>query len=138
MTEQRFDIAFSSKEIVREPAGPITASKTELKRIARFVKGRQRCVLNFTCVAKLEDVIHVTVNADRAGDPKTRCSTSGGVLASGPCFTVRYSSVTQTTVSLSSTESWAKVFTKGCVEALYVKHLPEHQTARTCHDCSLD
>ena len=47
MTEQRFDIAFNTKEIMREAAGPITASKTKLKRIACYLKGRQRCVLNF-------------------------------------------------------------------------------------------
>ena len=61
---------------------------------------------------------------------KTRCSTSGGVLAIGPCFTVRHWSVTQATVSLSSADSEAKAITKGCIEALYVKHLLEHQTAR--------
>ena len=81
-------------------------------------------------VGKLEDVIHVTVDADWAGDAKTRCSTSGGVLAIGPCFTVRHWSVTQATVSLSTSESWAKAITRGCIEALYVKHLLEHQTAR--------
>ena len=104
--------------------------KTKLKRIARYLKGRQRCVLKFPWVAKLEDVIHVTVDAEWAGDPKTRCSTSGGVLAIGPCFTVRHWSVTQAIVSLSSAESEAQAITKGCVEALYVRHLLEHQTAR--------
>ena len=59
MTQQRFDIAFSTKEITREAAGPTTASKTNLKRIARYLKGRQRCVLNFPWVGKLDDVIHV-------------------------------------------------------------------------------
>ena len=44
MTEQRFDIAFSTKEIMREAAGPTTVSKTRLKRIACYLKGRQRCV----------------------------------------------------------------------------------------------
>ena len=72
---------------------------------------------------KLDDVIHVTMDADWAGDPKTRCSTSGGVLAIGVCFTVRHWSVTQATVSLSSAESEAKAITKGCIEALNVKHL---------------
>ena len=105
MTEQRFDIAFSTKEIMREAAGPTTAPKSKLKRIARYFKGRQRCVLNFPWVGKLDDVIHVTVDADWAGNPNTRCSTSGGVLAIGPCFTVRHWSVTQATVSLSSAES---------------------------------
>ena len=131
MTEQRFDSALSTQEIMGEAAGPTSASKTKLKRIARYLNGRQRCVLNFHWVAKLEDVIHVTVDADWAGDPKTRCSTSGRVLAIGPCFTVRHWSVTQATVSLSSAESEAKAITKGCIEALYVKHLLEHQTART-------
>ena len=130
MTEQRFDIAFSTKEITKEAAGPTTASQTKLKRIARYLKGRQRCVLNFPWVTKLEDDIHVTVDADWAGELKTRCSTSGGVLAIGPCFTVRHWSVTQATVSRSSAESEAKAITKRCVEALYVKHLLEHQTAR--------
>ena len=87
-------------------------------------------MLNFPWVAKSEDVIHETVDADWARDPKTRCSASGGVLAIGPCFTVRHRSVTQATVSLSSAESEAKAITKGCIEALYVKHLMEHQTAR--------
>ena len=68
---------------------------------------------------------------DWAGDPKTRCSTSGGVLAIGPGCTVRQRSVTQATVSPSSAESEAKAITKGCVEALYVKHLLEHQTPRS-------
>ena len=104
MTEQRFDIAFSTKEFMRDAAGPTTASKTKLKRFARYLNGRQRCVLNFPWIAKLEDVIHVTVDADWAEDPKTRCSTSGGVLAIGSCFTVRHWPVTQATVSLSSAE----------------------------------
>ena len=38
MTEQRFDIAFNTKEITRQAAGPTTASKTKLKRIARYLK----------------------------------------------------------------------------------------------------
>ena len=130
MTEQRFDIVFSTKEIMREAAGPTTASQTKLKRIARYLKRRQRCVLNFPWVAKLEDVIHVTVDADWAGDPKTRCSRSGGVLAIGPCFTVRHWSMTRATVSLSSAESEAKAITKGCIEALYMKHLLELQSSR--------
>ena len=59
-TEQHSDFAFSTEEIMREAAGPTTASKTKLKRIARYLKGRQRCALNFPWrVGKLDDVIHV-------------------------------------------------------------------------------
>ena len=86
--------------------------------------------IEFPLVTLLDDVIDVTVDADWARYPKTRCSTSGCVWAIGPCVTVRHWSVTQATVSLSSTESEAKAITKGCIEALYVKHLLEHQTAR--------
>ena len=111
----------------REAAGPTTASKTKLKRIARYLKGRQRCVVNFLSVGKLDHVIHVISWIQGwAGDTKRRCSTSRGVLAIGPCFTVRHWPVTQATVSLSSAESEAKAITKGCIEALYVKHLLEH------------
>ena len=53
-------------------------------------------------------------------------------MAIGPCFTVRHWWVTQATLSLSSAESEAKAITKGCIEASYVKHLLEHQTARPC------
>ena len=132
MTEQRFDIAFSTKEIMREAAGPTTASKTKLKRIARYLKGRQRKVLNFPWVAKLEDVIHVTVDAAWAGDPKTRCLTSGGVLAIGPCFAVRHWSVTQAICHYRRLSQRPRRSRRGCFEALYVRHLLEHrQTART-------
>ena len=62
---------------------------------------------------------HVTVDADWAGDPKTRRPTSRGVLAIGPGFTVRQWSVTQATTLLSSAESEAKAITKGCIEALH-------------------
>ena len=70
------------------------------------------------------------MDPDLAGDPKTLCCTSGGLLAIGPCFIVRQWSVTQATVSPSSAESEAKAMTKGCSEAWYVKHLLEHQIAR--------
>ena len=65
MTEQRFDIAFSTKEIMREAVGPTTVSdKVEADR-ALPQRTPAMCVLNFTRVTKLEDVIHVTVDANR-------------------------------------------------------------------------
>ena len=111
LTEQSFDIAFSTKEIMREAAGPIRASNTKLKRSHVTSKEVSDVYLNFPWVGKLDDVIHVTADADWAGDPQTRCSTSGGVLAIGPCFTVRHWSATQAIVSLSSAESEAKEIT---------------------------
>ena len=70
MTEQRCDVAFSTKEIMREAAGPTTATKTKLKRIARYLKGRQRCVLNFPWVGKLDDVVETGLETQRHGAPR--------------------------------------------------------------------
>ena len=39
--------------------------------------------VELTMGSKLDDVIHVIVDADWAGNPKTKCSTSGRVLAIG-------------------------------------------------------
>ena len=94
MTEQSFDIAFSTKEIMREAAGPTSASKTKLKRIARYLKGRQRCVLNLAWVGNLDDVIHVTVDADWTGNPKTRCTGNWPVLHSTSLVSDTSNSVT--------------------------------------------
>ena len=124
---------------MRDAAGPTTASKTQLKRESHdILKGRQRCVLNFPWVGKVDDVIHMRVDADWAGDPKTRCSTSGGVLAIGPCFTVRHWSVTQATVSLSSASSKAKAMTKCCIEAFVCETSVSVSGCGTTQNCILD
>ena len=78
---------------------------------------------------KVDDVIHVTVDVEWAGNPKTRCSMSGGV---------RHVSVTQATVSLSSAESEAKAITKGCIEVLYLKHLLGAPESTNVQNRSLD
>ena len=117
MTEQRFDIAFSAKNQER---GSRTdhSLKDEIEENRALPQRTSAMCVEFPLGGK----------AGR--HPKTRCSTSGGVLAIGPCFTFRHWSVTQATVSLSSAESEAKAITKGCNEAMCVKHLLEHQTAR--------
>ena len=93
--------------------------KTKLKRIARYLKGRQRCVLNFPCVEKLGDVIHD--RGCRLGwRPKDKVLCVWWSVGNRSVLTVRHWSVTQATVSLSSAESEAKAITKGCLEALCV------------------
>ena len=132
MTEQRFDIDCLQHEGKQERGSWTDHSlKAKVEANRALPQRTPTMCVELLLGGKLDDVIHVTVDADWAGNPKTRCSTSGGVLAAGPCFTVRHWSVTQATVSLSSAESEAKAITKGCIEALYVKHLLEHQTART-------
>ena len=79
--------------------------------------------IEFHLVGKLDDVIHVTVDAYWAGEPKTRCSTSGRVLAFGPCFTGRHWSVTHE----NSIAILSRVGGQGDHEGL---HWLEHQSAR--------
>ena len=135
MTEQRLDIAFITKEIMREAAGPTTASKTKLKRIARYLKGRQRCVLNFPCGKagrrhpcdggcrlgwKPKDkVLHV----QRSGGNRSvlHCST----LVCGHRQQYRYPQPSQRPRRLR----------KFAIEALCVEQLLEHQTARLNQVC---
>ena len=132
MTEQRFGIAFSTMEIMREAAGTDHSLKDKVKA-NRALPQRTSAMCTELPLGWKAGRRYPCDGGCRLGwrHPKTRCSTSGGVLAIGPCFTVRHWSVTQATVSLSSSESEAKAITKGCVEALYVKHLMELQTART-------
>ena len=119
-TQQRFDIAFSTKEIMIAAAGPTTASETKQKRIARYFKGRQRRVLNFP---GWESWMQTGLENQRQGAPRLKeCWQS--VRAS------LFDNVTQATVPLSSAESEARAITKACIEALYVKHLLEHQAGR--------
>ena len=129
MTEQRFDIAFSMMEIMGEAAGPTTASKTKLKRIAPL-KGRQRCVLNFPLGGKAGRRNPCDRGCRLGWRPKDKVLHVWRSVGNRSVLDVGHWSVTQATVSLSSAESEAKAITQGCIKALYVKHLLEHQTAR--------
>ena len=112
---------------MREAAGPTTASKAMLKRIARFLKGRQRCVLNFPWVGKAGRRHPCDCGCRLGLRPKDKVlHVWWSVGNRSALHSVRHWSVTQGTVSLFSAESEAKAITKGCIEALHV----EHQTAR--------
>ena len=115
MTEQRFDIAFSTKEIRREAAGLTTASKTKLKRTSHVTsKDASDVYWIYPWVLKLDDVIHVTVDADWAGDPKTRCSHVGrSVSRSVRASLFDIGLLHRQQLSLSLAESDAKAITKG-------------------------
>ena len=124
------DITFATKEIMREAANPTWASMAKLKRLIRYLKGRKENILSFQWIPpdapQADVVLHVIVDSDWTGCPKTRCSTSGGVMRIQGTF-LKHWSGTQTTVSHSSAEAEAKAIAKGCAEALHVKHLLEGQ-----------
>ena len=115
---------------MREAAGPSTASKTKIDE--------HRAVPQRTSAMCTEFPLGVIAGRRRPCDrgcrlgwrPKDKVLHVRRSVGYRSCFTVRHWSVTQATVSLSSAESEAKAITKGCIEALYVKHLLEHQSAR--------
>ena len=125
MAEHRLDVAYSTKEVLRDGHCPGENSWKKLKRVARYVKGRQRCVLHFHW-QDLPTIIVGMVDSDWAGDPKTRCSTSSGVARLGKHL-LRHWCASQATISLSSGEAEAKGITKGCVELLYIQNLLAQQ-----------
>ena len=82
MAEHRPDMGFATKEVLRDGSATGAGSVSRLKRIGRFIKTKPRAILDFEW-SDLGTTLTATVDADWAGDPKTRCSTSGGVVRLG-------------------------------------------------------
>jgi len=79
-----------------------------------------------------DTVLEVVVDSDWAGCPKTRCSTSGGVMKySG--MPLKHWPTSQPTISLSSAEAEAKAITTGCIAGIYAKSLLEGLTGEEHH-----
>ena len=125
MAEHRPDMAFATKEVLRDGSAPGAGSVSRLKRIGRFIKTKPRAILDFEW-SDLGSTLTATVDADWAGDPKTRCSTSGGVVRLGTSL-LKHWTTTQPTPSLSTAESEMKAITKGCVELIYIQNLLKQQ-----------
>ena len=83
-------------------SAPTELSLAALKRLGRYLLGRPRLVFRYP----FQSASHVDCYSDTdwAGCPKTRKSTSGGVIMLGEHILKTYSS-TQPTVSLSSGEA---------------------------------
>ena len=103
LSQDRVDIAFSSKELCREFSVPNKSSFTKLKRLARYLHGLPRLVYEYNWQS-FPDTLDVFVDTDVAGCHTTRRSTSGGVALLGSCL-IKHWSKTPTTVSLSSGEA---------------------------------
>ena len=84
LSQDRFDISFSAKELCREFAVPSTSSFIKLKRLVRYLTGLPRLVYDFKFGTEVPDVIDIYVDTDFAGCQSTRRSTSGGGSDVGP------------------------------------------------------
>jgi hypothetical protein len=102
LAADRIDCQLGSKEVCRWMAKPTQQSWTALKRLCRFLAGLPRLVYIYR--QQTADKVDVYTDTDWAGCPKTRKSTSGGVVMLGQ-HTIKHWSSTQSSVSLSSGEA---------------------------------
>jgi hypothetical protein len=121
LSQDRPDIAFSSKELCREFSIPNKASFQKLKRLARYLCGLPRLCYTYRWQA-MPEVLDVYVDTDFAGCQSTRRSTSGGVALIGKCL-IKHWSKTQTTISLSSGEAELHGIAYGAAQALGLQSL---------------
>ena len=116
LNADRPDIAYEGKELARAMASPTTCAFESLKRIVRYLLGHRRLVWVFE---KQDPVsrLDVHVDSDHAGCKVTRKSTTCVVVRIGKHL-IRFYSLTQAVIALSSGESEFYAMTKGAAIAL--------------------
>ena len=86
LAQDRTDIGFAVKELSRKMSKPREMGTKDLKRLGRYLIGRERMILEF----KRQDrnsIVDVWTDTDYAGCPGTRQSTSGGSVMLGSHMT---------------------------------------------------
>jgi hypothetical protein len=119
MLGTRPDIAFAVSVVSRYASNPSERHKTAVKRIFRYLRGTTNLRLTFK-----GDLVYLTgyTDADWAGDPDTRRSTSGYVFNIGS-GAISWSSKRQPTVALSTCEAEYVSQTEAAKEAIWLKTL---------------
>ena len=120
LSADRPDCQFASKEVCRLMSKPTERGWLALKRICRYLVGKGRLVHKF--VWQKLSCIDVYTDTDWAGCPRTRKSTSGGVIKLGT-HTIKTWSSTQALTSLSSGEAEYYGLVKGAAQGLGYKGL---------------
>jgi hypothetical protein len=118
----RPDVQYAVKELCRDMAAPTATSWMKLKRLARYLLQYPRLVWDFSDRRTDSSVIRVFTDSDWAGCPKTRKSTSGGVVLFRG-VAVKHWSTTQSTIALSSGEAEYVALVKAAAEGLGVQAL---------------
>ena len=99
----RTDIQQACRCITAHMAHPTHGCCALIKRTARYLVGRPRCVQLFP-FSKLPTVLEAQSDSDWAGCKATRKSTSGGMIRWGGCVLRTWSAVQQT-IAMSSGEA---------------------------------
>jgi hypothetical protein len=117
LAADRFEIAFTTKELCRAMANPTEADAKAMARLCRFLKGLPRMVQRIPFEDHPPSIIKTYVDSDWAGCRKSRKSTSGGVIYFGE-VAVRAWSGNQAVIALSSGEAEYYAALKGASSAL--------------------
>ena len=121
LAQDRPDLSETVKCLARKMQGPTEADFGDLKRLARYLKGKMRMVQKFT-PQKFSNVVSVHADSDFAGCLLTRKSATGLVCYYGR-HTLRHSSNLQSTVSLSSGESEYYALVKAVASGMATQEL---------------
>ncbi|KAK9159705.1 hypothetical protein Syun_006046 [Stephania yunnanensis] len=135
LTVSRPDIAYAVHVVSQFMSGPRTAHFTAVLRILRYVKCTLFHGLHFSDNSPL--VLSGYSDADWAGDPTDRCSTTGYCFFLGNSL-ISWRSKKQTVTSRSSTESEYRALADATSELLWLRWLLEdmgvqHDSATILH-----
>jgi hypothetical protein len=115
----RPDIQYATVTASRGGARPTNIDVMRVKRISRYLAHRKSLWWHFA-VKDFHHEIKICTDSDWGGEPKTRRSTSGGVLCYEG-FVIKTWSKLQSTIALSSAEAEFMAMTKGVQEALALR-----------------
>ena len=132
MSQDRSDVQYCVKELSRKMARPSSSDMQKLKRLARYLVGKERHELVYRYQAldwvatDGKQVLNVKVDTDTdfAGCKETRKSTSGGVIRLGR-HAMKTWSTTQSVVALSSGEAEYYGLVKGGAQGIGIKAMLE-------------
>jgi hypothetical protein len=124
LAQDRFEIAFTTKELCRAMSKPTVSDARAITRLCRFLKGLPRVVQRIPFADQAPSVIEVYVDSDWAGCRRSRKSTSGGVMLFGGAAVKGWSS-NQSVIALSSGEAEYYAALKGASQALGFKAMLE-------------
>ena len=116
MATDQPDLQYACKEACRDMSAPTEASWQKLKKIARYLVGRERVVWRYPWKVG-HGRWRVCVDSDWAGDVETRKSTSGGLIMLGD-HCIKSWSTTQSVPALSSCEAEYYALVDGASRAL--------------------
>ena len=122
LAQDRVDSSEVIKCLARAMSKPKAGHSTQLKRVARYLKGVPRKALQYPSQEPSSAHLEVHVDSGWAGDTGTRRSTFGVIVVRG-LHLLRHSSTVQSVIGLSSAESEYYALTKGGCSGLGLQSL---------------